>query len=53
MPLDKETPFLGDCLFDEFALAVSPVNDTTIDLELEAAGRARFGRRFRLRFVLR
>jgi len=52
VPLTTETPPLGDCLFDEFEIVRDLEKDCMMELEIEAAGRARFGQHFRLHFVV-
>jgi hypothetical protein len=48
-PLAADTPFLKTGEFRDFEIAGDVKRDATIELELEAAARARFGRHFRLR----
>jgi len=51
IPLSTETPPLGDCLFDEFEIMPNRTTDWMIEIELEAASRARFGQHFRMQLV--
>ena len=50
-PIPKETAFLGDCLVDDLEIARSLEKSASVELEFEAAGRARFGQHFRLALV--
>ena len=53
VPLATETPFLCDTVFDEFEITRDLTKDSTLELELEAAFRARFGQHFRLSLLVR
>jgi hypothetical protein len=50
-PLPNESPFLGDCTFQEFVITNHFNRTATLSLELEAATRARFGQHFALRLI--